>query len=160
MEQFDQLIAGLCTLTGISASRHLLAGNAINVDGISFAMAVHAQSDPDALLLYADFGSLDLEKKAMLYHAMLKENFMMQSSRNGTFGVCENTDSVVLIECMSLAATTPDLLLARMRLLVHKANYFNQQHRGGQKAVQQAVHQSSAMQSLAHRSRLQARCAS
>lgn len=148
MQQFNQLITGLCALTGISVSDQLTAGDAICVEGVKFALAINAQSDPDALLLYADFGSLDFEKKAMLYPLLLKENVMLMGSRNSTFGVSQRSGSVVLIECFSLTATTPDVLLARMRLLAHKANYFNKHHRGGY----QAANRSSAIQSAMHRS--------
>ncbi len=143
MKHFDQLIAGLCTLTGSSVPHQLATGDAICFEGVNFAVAINAHADPDALLLYADFGCLDREKKAMLYPLMLKENFMMMGSRNGTFAVSERSDSVVLIECLSLSATTPDLLLARMRLLAHKANYFNKQHRG----LHHAAYRSRAHQS-------------
>lgn len=148
MKQFDQLVTGLCTLTGISIPNHLLAGDAICVEGVKFALATNALADPDALLLYADFGHLDLEKKAMLYPLMLKENFMLMGARNSTFGVSERSDSVVLIEYLSLTATTPDLLLARMRSLAHKANYFNKHHL----RLHQAAYRSSAIPSTMHRS--------
>ena len=151
MAQFDQLVIGLCNLAGIPSAHHVIQGNAICCEGIHFAVAVRAQSNPDTLLLYADFGILDLEKKARLYHLMLKENFMMRGSRNGTFGVSESSGSVVLIECMSLATTTPDLLLARMHLLARKGKYFSMQHGDNRPAARPA----SAMQSAALRSQLE-----
>ena len=63
----------------------------------------------------------------MLYPLMLKENAMMLHTRNCTFSVSEMYDHVVLIEKMSLAATTPQSLLAVMRSIARKANYFNKQ---------------------------------
>ena len=128
MTQFDQLIGGLCALAGFAAPQRIIGGGAICYEQVDFAITVDAAGDSDALLVYADFGKLDLEKKAMLYPLMLKENAMMLHTRNCTFGVCELDDHVVLIEKMSLAATTPQSLLAAMRSIARKANYFNKQH--------------------------------
>lgn len=128
MTRFDQLIGGLCALTGFAAPQRIIGGGAICYEQINFSITVDAAGDLDTLLVYADFGALDLEKKAMLYPLMLKENAMMLHTRNCTFGVSELYDHVVLIEKMSLATTTPQLLLATMRSLARKANYFNKQH--------------------------------
>ena len=135
MNPFEQLVTEVCVVAGFSEPQRLLSGEAIDYEGVSFALANHPASDPDALLVYADFGCLDLEKKAMLYPLMLKENFMMLESRNGTFAVSEIHDSVVLIEHLSLIKTTPQSLLTKMRAIAHKANYFNKQHRGLQHAA-------------------------
>ena len=156
MTQFEQLVIGLCTLIGFPTPPHLIAGDAICYEGMNFALAVNTESNPDAVLLVADFGRLDLEKKAMLYPLMLKENFMMRGSGNCTFGVCESSDSVVLIDCLSLATTTPEALQARMRSLAHKTNHFNKQHR----RLHSAAYRSNAAQSAALRSQYQASYAS
>lgn len=154
MTQFDQLVIDLCRLIGYPTPQHLIAGDAVCYEGMNFALASNAESEPDAVLLIADFGSLDIEKKAMLYPLMLKENFMMRGLRNCTFGVCESSDSVVLIDCLSLATTTPDALQARMRSLAHKTNYFNKQHR----RLHPAAYRSNTAQSAALRSHYHASC--
>ena len=131
MTAFDQLLQGLCALASFPAPLRPVAGDAICFDSVDFAFSIDLPRHPDALMLYADFGKLDLEKKAMLYPMMLKENAMMLHTRNCTFGVSEIHDSVVLIEQLSLAATTPESLLKTMRLIARKARYFSQQHHHG-----------------------------
>lgn len=128
MTAFNQLIYELCAQANFPAPLRLLAGDAICFDSVDFAFSVDLPRSPDALLLYADFGKLDLEKKAMLYPMMLKENAMMLQTRNCTFGVSEIHDSVVLIEKLSLAETTPESLVKTMRSIARKARYFCQQH--------------------------------
>ena len=146
MKRFLQLVTELCSLVGFPEPRHLLAGEAMRHEDVNFAMTVNPQSDADALLLYADFGCLDLENKAMLYPLMLKENFMMtMASRNCTFAVSETHDSVVLIERLSLSLTTSHSLLAQMRAIAHKANYFNKQHRRLQPAAFRATPLNAAL---------------
>lgn len=153
MTSFDQLIRGLCALAGFTAPQRLLAGDAICFDNVDFAITVGVPHHPDALLLYADFGKLDLEKKAMLYPLMLKENAMMLQTRNCTFGVSEIHDSVVLIEKLSLTATTPESLLKAMRMIARKAHYFSQQpYRPSMTANRHNTHPAIASRSQRSRS--------
>ena len=127
--EFSRLITGLCTLTGFASPQRIIAGDGIAYAGVNFSINYKPEKDRDAILLYADFGCFDLEKRAMLYPLMLKENFMMASTCNSTFSVSESLDSVVLIEKVCLSTATPASLLALMRSLSHRVNYFNRQHR-------------------------------
>ena len=150
MKQFEQLVIALCSLGGFSEPQRIMAGDALCYEGVNFAITIDPQSDIDALLLYADFGRLDLEKKAMLYPLMLKENFMMLESRNCTFAVSEMHDSVVLIERLALSLATPQSLLAQMRAIAHKANYVNKQ----QRRLHHAAFHENTLQATSLRSQL------
>ncbi|MEB0137243.1 CesT family type III secretion system chaperone [Actimicrobium sp. CCC2.4] len=126
---FEQLIQGLCKVTRYANPQQIIDGGGITFEGVTFALTYKPKADPDALFLYADFGQLDLEQQAALYPLMLQENMLMLSSREGTFSVAATNDSVVMIEKISLSAQTPESLLALLRSLAHRANYFNKHHR-------------------------------
>ncbi|GAA4018739.1 CesT family type III secretion system chaperone [Actimicrobium antarcticum] len=131
---FEHLITGLCQLTGFASPQSIIEGGGIAFNGVSFALTQKPKADPDGLFLHADFGQLDLEQQAVLYPLMLQENLMMMSSRDCTFSVSRVLDSVVMIERISLSTQTPETLLAMMRSLAGRANYFNKHHRA-RKAV-------------------------
>ena len=150
MNQFEQFVTDVCALAGCSEPQCHRSSNAISYEGVNFALAEDPASSPDALLIYADFGCLDLENKAKLYPLMLKENFMMLGSRNGTFAVSEIHDRVVLIEQLSLRQITPQSLLAKMRAIAYKANYFNKQHG----RLQHAAFRTTTSQAASLRSQL------
>ncbi|MEC5218071.1 hypothetical protein RCH09_003038 [Actimicrobium sp. GrIS 1.19] len=126
---FRQLIEALCALTGFASAQHILRGDGIEFEGVTFALTQQPKAGPDALFIYADFGPLGLEQQARLYPLMLKENFLMMRSRQSTFSVSAATDSVVLIEKMALPGLTAEKLLAQLRLIAHRVNYFNRHHR-------------------------------
>ncbi len=129
--EFEQLIEGLCLLTGDNVPQRIIDGGAITIDGVGFTLMVKPVTDSGALFLYADFGQFNLEEQAALYPLLLQENMMMLSSRECTFSVSPNQDSVVMIEKISLTAHTPDTLLTLLRLLTRRINYFNKHHRAG-----------------------------
>ncbi|MFT5590816.1 MAG: hypothetical protein ACI9ZF_003010 [Bradyrhizobium sp.] len=133
--EFEQLIEGLCLLTGDNAPQRLIAGGGITIEGVTFTLMHKPAADAAALFLYADFGQFDLEEQAALYPLILQENMMMLSSRECTFSVSPSRDSVVMIEKISLTAHTPDTLLILLRSLTRRINYFNKHHRAGQLGI-------------------------
>ncbi len=129
--EFEQLIEGLCALTGYPASQRIIDGAGITIEDVTFTLMHKPADDSAALFLYADFGQFDLEEQAALYPLMLQENLMMVSSREGTFSVSPTEESVVMIEKISLAAHTPGTLLTLLRSLTRRINHFNKHHRAG-----------------------------
>jgi hypothetical protein len=143
--EFEQLIQGLCSLTRYANPQQIIDGGGITFEGVTFALIYKPKADPDALFLYADFGQLDLEQQAALYPLMLQENMLMLSSRESTFSVSAKHDSVVMIEKISLPAQTPERLLALLRSMAHRANYFNKHHRAGRIGPRQHAAHDTAM---------------
>jgi hypothetical protein len=131
LSQFEQLIKGLCALTGDTAPQRIIDGGGITIEDVIFTLMHKPATDSGALFLYADFGQFDLEEQAALYPLILQENMMMLSSRECTFSVCPTQESVVMIEKVSLAAHTPNTLLLHLRLLTRRINYFNKHHLAG-----------------------------
>jgi hypothetical protein len=141
---FERLIHGFCALTGYHAPHRVLAGEGIIYDGVTLAVSWKPKANPAMLFVYASLGQLDAEHQAELYPLMLKQNFMMLTTSERTFSISKSTDSVVLIEGINLAGTTPEALLTVVKSLVRSAQYFHRTHCAGNALPPAALPQRAA----------------
>lgn len=109
-DRFQQLVTGFCESTGLGNPDRLMKGDGFELNGITFSIASKAHANPDALLVYADFGAVAPEMEAYAYYQLLRENHLSFPAKGASFTVSSSTGNVVYAEAFDLAATSADKL--------------------------------------------------
>ena len=79
--EFEQIIYGLCALTGDIAPQRIIDGGGITIEEVTFTLMHKPAVDSGALFLYADFGQFDLAEQAALYPLILQTLFFFAEWR-------------------------------------------------------------------------------
>jgi len=74
--RFAELVQGLCDAAGLEDAQTALAHEAVEIDGWMVRL-IHSESDPDALYMYFDFGTVSTGRRIRCFQLMLEANLTL-----------------------------------------------------------------------------------
>ncbi len=113
-EKYYELIYRLCKLTGIdnvTAMRELCE---VQFGGVEFALSHGGDVDEDGLYIYCDFGSVDEERKAMVFERLMQTNLLTFGNGTPVFGFDSQRRMVILMLRLLVSQTSFEALVTHL----------------------------------------------
>jgi hypothetical protein len=137
---FRTLIEGFCRSCKLADSKAVMAGEPIDVDGVTFILLHKPELNPHLLFIYSDFGKVPHGAEADVYRATLEANLKHYAGEGPTFGVDSATGHVVMAETGPLVSLTPALLGSFLKAAAAEAKRWRGQifRHAGERAAEPA----------------------
>jgi len=114
MQDFEQLIDGICKIKGIERAKALSEACHLNVNGVAFTLAPspNNKSETDALGYFCDFGPLPEElPHAPILRRLLESNLFLFGAELPRFTCNPETGNVLLVGRLALALLTGEIVI-------------------------------------------------
>ncbi|ALU89651.1 hypothetical protein Hrubri_2466 [Herbaspirillum rubrisubalbicans M1] len=120
-QHYEQLIQQLCNLCQIKGAQGILEGGPVAVNDVVFSLAHHEQLSPDTLLVYCDFGAVEVGREAQAYRALLETNLLMYAGNGPMYTLSPATGRIVFANRYRLSGMDAVTLRSILAHLAAKA---------------------------------------
>jgi hypothetical protein len=124
---FRTLIEGFCRSCKLADPQAVMAGESLDVDGVTFILLHKPELNPHLLFIYSDFGEVPAGAEADVYRATLEANLKHYGGEGPTFGVDSATGHVIMAETGPLISLTPALLASFLKAAAAEAKRWRSQ---------------------------------
>ena len=126
-ERYVELVTKFCKLVNLDQPENILAGNAVEIDGVDFYLSHKEETDPEVLIIYCDFGSPKKDRLLDVYRALLEANMTIYGSNSPAF-MLSPTGNVALAYHYHLEQVAPEQLLGLFTTLTEQAKEWNKHY--------------------------------
>jgi len=84
-ELYVDLMTNFCKLVKLDGPEKIFEGNVIEIDGVDFYLGYNQETDPEIVVVYADFGTPAQERLLDAYEALLEANMAIYGSNSPAF---------------------------------------------------------------------------
>jgi len=126
-EMFVELANGFCRLANLAEPERLMAGNAIEMDGVNFYLGYDEDAEPAHIVIYCDFGRPPQDRLLKAYETLLEFNLAMYGSHSPAF-MLSPSKAVTLGYHYRLGEVGPEQLIHLMSSLVDQAKQWRLHH--------------------------------
>lgn len=84
-EHYVDLMTRFCHLVKLEGPEKIFEGNAIEINGVDFYLGYNQETDPEVVVVYADFGIPPQERLLDAYEALLEANMAIYGSNSPAF---------------------------------------------------------------------------
>lgn len=120
-ERFNALITEFCASVDLAEPERMINGVPFVLNQVVCSISFKSTDDEGLLFIHADFGEAIHGAEAVIYYALLRENFLDFSVKNCSFGISSTTGHIVFASSYSIDIMTPDSLLTALTAITWQA---------------------------------------
>jgi hypothetical protein len=120
-DRFENLVTAFCAAINLPFPEKMIDGTPFTMNQVVCSVSYKSQENENLLFIHIDFGEVTREAEAVVFYALLRENFLDFSLKNCSFGVSSATGNIVYASSFSIDIMTPDSLLSTLTALTWQA---------------------------------------
>ena len=120
-ERFEQLITDFCAAINLPYPKRMIDGTPFSMNQVVCSISYKSQPQDGLILIHIDFGEATKDVEAVIFYAILRENFLNFPVRNCSLGMSSVTGHIVYASAYSIDIMTPDSLLSALTALTWQA---------------------------------------
>ncbi|MBC7502296.1 MAG: hypothetical protein H7315_17625 [Herminiimonas sp.] len=132
-ERFEKLITAFCAAIELPCPERMIGGTPFSMNQVVCSISCRSHGNDNLLLIHIDFGEVTKEAEAVIFYALLRDNFLDFSLKNCSFGISGLSGHIVYASSYSIDIMTPDSLLAALTTLTWQAKLWRTNHATVQK---------------------------
>lgn len=120
-QRFEELITAFCAAIDLPYPERMIDGTPFSMNQVVCSISFKSLPQNSLVLIHIDFGEATRDAEAVIFYALLRENFLNFSLKNCSFGISSVTGHIVFASSYSIDIMTPDSLLSALTALTWQA---------------------------------------
>lgn len=122
---FSDLMEKFCALVGLDRPERIVAGDAVEINGVEFNLVYNESVSPETLFIYCDMGPVPEDGRSQFYEALLEANMLAYPAGSPAFMLSPETGHVLFACNRRLVELAPEALCELLSSLAAQAKVWD-----------------------------------